>query len=219
MNQFSALIFDMDGVIVDTEALHAEAKRTTFEHYQLEVPENLYAEFRGRSDEDMVEHVVREFGPARLSAADVLNYKHAVFRTLHEKVAPVDGVLDFIRQARRHFDKLAVTTSATKDNQEFTFDKFDLQPYFDVVVTAKEIRRTKPHPDPYLITTRQLGLDPASCLVIEDSKNGILSAKAAGCVVVAITTSFSKSELKEANAEYDYVVDSYPELVSLLKIR
>lgn len=218
MNQFPALIFDMDGVIVDTEALHAEAKRTAFEYYQIEVPENLYAEFRGRSDADMVEQVVKEYGAAHLSAADVLNYKHAVFSTLHEKIAPVEGVLEFIRLARRHFDKLAVTTSATKDNQEFTFDKFGLVPFFDVVVTAQEIRQTKPHPDPYLVTTRQLGLDPASCMVIEDSKNGILSAKAAGCVVVAITTSFSASELKETYAEYDYVVDSYPELASLLMI-
>jgi len=218
VNKFQALIFDMDGVIVDTEALHAEAKRTAFESYQIEVPENLYAEFRGRSDEDMVEHVVKEYGAVQLSAAEVLKYKHDIFRTLHQKIVPVEGVLEFIRLARSHFDKLAVTTSATKDNQEFTFEKFGLQPFFDIVVTAKEIRQTKPHPEPYLITARQLGLNPASCMVIEDSKNGILSAKAAGCVVVAITTSFSKSELKEANAEYDYVVDSYPELASLLTI-
>jgi beta-phosphoglucomutase len=216
MNQFRALIFDLDGVIIDTESLHAEAKRTTFEKYEIRVPGNLYAEFRGRSDQDMIEHVVREFGARSLSAADVLSYKHDVFRTLHEKIAPVEGVLEFIRLARRHFEKLAVTTSATKENQEFAFEKFGLQPFFDVVVTAEEISRTKPHPDPYLQTTKKLNLNPASCMVIEDSKNGILSAKEAGCVVVAITTSFSRDELKEANAHY--MVESFAELASLVSI-
>jgi len=225
MDPFHALIFDLDGVIIDTEPLHAEAKRITFEKYGLSVSENLYAEFRGRSDQDMVESVVREFSglsqpdssqPASsLSAAEVLNYKHAVFSTLQEKIAPIQGALEFIRSARRHFEQLALTTSATKKNQQFAFEKFNLQPFFDVVVTAEEITRTKPHPDPYLITTAKLGLNPESCLVIEDSKNGIQSAKDAGCKVVALATSFRRDQLQDTNA--DYIVESFSELAMLLR--
>ncbi|MFN2399703.1 MAG: HAD family hydrolase, partial [Gemmatimonadaceae bacterium] len=128
-----ALIFDLDGVIIDTEPLHAEAKRIAFGRYEIGVPEKLYADFRGRSDQDMVEHVVRKFGDPSLSVAKVLGYKHDVFRALHEKIVPVEGSLEFIRLARRHFEKLAVTTSATKKNLEFAFEKFSLHPFFDVV--------------------------------------------------------------------------------------
>jgi HAD superfamily hydrolase (TIGR01509 family) len=214
MEQFRALIFDLDGVIIDTERLHAEAKRAAFDKYEIKVPENLYAEFRGRSDRDMVEHVVREFAAASVAADEVLGYKHDVFRTLRAKISPVEGALEFVRLARGHFEKLAVTTSATKQNQQFAFERFGLQPFFDVVVTAEEINRTKPDPDPYLKTTEKLNLNPASCLVIEDSHNGILSAKSAGCAVVAITTSFSRDELRKANA--DYLVENFFELASLL---
>ena len=79
MDRFRALIFDLDGVIIDTEPLHAEAKRITFEKYGIAVPERLYAEFRGRSDLDMVEHVVRELAGGALSALEVVSHKHEVF--------------------------------------------------------------------------------------------------------------------------------------------
>ncbi|XXY53065.1 HAD family phosphatase [Sorangium sp. So ce269] len=214
MDQFRALIFDLDGVIIDTEPLHAEAKRITFERYGIQVPERLYVEFRGRSDLDMVEHVVRELAGGALSAADVVGHKHEVFRALHEKIAPIEGALEFIRLARRRFDRLALSTSATKKNQEFAFDRFALRPFFDVVVTSEEISHTKPHPEPYQKAAERLGLSPGACLVIEDSKNGVLSARAAGCAVAAITTSFSREELKEASP--DFMVGSFVELASLL---
>ncbi|MFN2400649.1 MAG: HAD family hydrolase [Gemmatimonadaceae bacterium] len=96
--------------------------------------------------------------------------------------------------------------------------RFDLRalPLFFGHVPAEEIGRTKPHPDPYLKTVEKLGLNSEACMVIEDSKNGILSAKDAGCVVVAITTSFSRKELEEATA--DYTVESFAELASLLEL-
>ncbi|MBV9468590.1 MAG: HAD family phosphatase [Abitibacteriaceae bacterium] len=214
MSLFQALIFDLDGVIIDTESLHAQAKRLAFEKYALDVPELWYQQFRGRSDQDMVESVVAEFGDSALSSAEVLALKHEVFSTLHENIMPVEGAVEFIQQARQHFKQLALTTSATKQNQLFAFAKFGLQPYFDVVVTAEAITHTKPHPEPYLKTVEKLGLPAAACLVIEDSTNGILSAQGAGCAVAAITTSFSREELEAAQA--DYIVHSFAELASLL---
>lgn len=214
MTTFTALIFDLDGVIIDTEPLHARAKQLAFERHGLQVPKPLYRQFRGRSDQDMAEYVVANFGRSGLSSAEVLALKHELFSTLHHEIGLVEGALEFIRQARQHFPKLALTTSATRRNQLFAFEKFGLQPYFDVVVTAEDITYTKPLPQPYLKTVEQLGLASDQCLVIEDSVNGILSAKAAGCFVAAITTSFSRDEL--TGAPYDYIVDSFSELASQL---
>jgi beta-phosphoglucomutase len=214
MKPFRALIFDLDGVIIDTEPKHKEAKRIAFGKYGLDVPEPLYDHFRGRSDEDMAQHVVKEFGPKDLAWAEVVDLKHQVFSTLEHQIEPVPGALEFIRQARAKFEKLALATSATEKNQLYAFERFALAPYFDVVVTAKDLSHTKPNPEAYAATVAKLELPAEACLVIEDSKNGIVAAKGAGCMVAAITTSFTKLELLDAEA--DYLVDSFAELAELL---
>ncbi|MDB5104248.1 MAG: hypothetical protein JWP91_1937 [Fibrobacteres bacterium] len=216
MKTFRCLIFDLDGVIIDTEPKHKEAKRIAFAKHGLEVPESLYHEFRGRSDQDMAEHVVAHFGPEGLDWAEVLESKHQVFSSLEHNIELVTGVLEFIRAARDRYEKLAVATSATAKNQGYAFERFALAPYFDVVVNAQDLTHTKPHPEAYAATVAKLGIPAGDCLVIEDSKNGILSAKSAGCAVAAITTSFSRIELIDAEA--DYLVDGFGELAGLLKI-
>ncbi|MDB5049017.1 MAG: hypothetical protein JWO30_2088 [Fibrobacteres bacterium] len=216
MKAFRALIFDLDGVIIDTEPKHKEAKRQAFARYGLAVPEHLYADFRGRSDQDMARHVVREFGPAGLSWAEVLELKHRIFSSLEDTIEPVAGALEFIRAARGRFEKLAVATSATERNQRYAFDRFALSPFFDAVVNAGDITHAKPHPEAYATAVAKLGLPAAACLVIEDSKNGIVSAKGAGCKVAAITTSFTHTELMDAEA--DYLVNGFAELARLLRL-
>lgn len=215
METYQALIFDLDGVIIDTESLHTEAKRIAFRKYALPVPEDLYPEFRGRSDQDMADHVVKTFGSPDHSSAEVAGYKHEIFDTLQERILPVEGVLEFIRESRMRFEKLAVATSATEKNQRFAFEKFGLWPFFDAVVHAGDLEHTKPNAEPYVKIAEKLGLPPKACLVIEDSRNGILSAKGAGCKVVAITTTFTRMELLDAEA--DYIVESFKELAELLK--
>jgi HAD superfamily hydrolase (TIGR01509 family) len=216
MRPYRALIFDLDGVIIDTEPKHKEAKRAAFSRYGLAVPETLYDAFRGRSDEDMARHVVREFGPGDLDWSEVLALKHELFYGLEHGIEPVPGALEFIRAARGRFEKLAVATSATARNQRFAFDRFGLAPYFDAVVNAGDITRAKPHPDAYLAAVAKLGLPAEACLVIEDSKNGIASGKAAGCKVAALTTSFTRGELADADA--DYIVDGFAELADVLEV-
>ena len=231
-----ALIFDLDGVIIDTEPLHLRAKQLAFERHGVHVPPGFFDEFTGRSDRDVAEQAVRRHGDgsaaaernsaehvsAERSSAEhvlveqVVAAKHAIFAELRGEIEPVPGALGFLRRARQRFTKLALTTSATRDNQTFAFARFDLAPFFDVVVTAEDIQRTKPDPEPYRVTVERLGLAAAECLVIEDSLNGILSAKAAGCAVAGITTSFGASEL--ARAAPEWIVGDFAELASRLAL-
>jgi beta-phosphoglucomutase len=214
MKQLTTIIFDLDGVIIDTEPLHARTKRMAFDHYGVSVPENLYAEFKGRSDEDMVRYVVEHYGAASLEWKDVLARKHELFSEHAGEIEVVPGALEFIAAARGHFDKLALVTSAIRRNQEYASRRFGLSSFFDVIVTGEDITRTKPDPEGYLAALSRLGVSPESCLVLEDSINGVASANAAGCAVVAITTSFTAEELAEANPQS--IVSSYEELASLL---
>ena len=216
MNQFRAILFDLDGVIINTEPLHARAKRIAFERYGIPVPDDMYAAFRGRSDKDMVEDVVQLLGPASLEWEKVLAHKDEMFNALEHEIELISGAAEFIASARNHFAKLALVTSATKRNQEFALRRFGLESFFDVIVTAEDITRTKPDPEPYLTAVSRVGVAAESCLVIEDSMHGIASATAAGCAVVAITTSFTAEELAEFNPRN--IVNSYDELASLLGI-
>ncbi len=213
---FRALIFDLDGVLIDTETLHQQAKRAAFTRFNLAVPEGLYARFRGRSDEDMARHVTRAYGSAGLDYREVLSAKHEIFSGLHDGIALVPGALDFLRAARARFEKLALATSATRANRGFAFARFGLAPFFDAVVDAEDITRTKPDPEPYRVAASRLGVPAAECRVVEDSVNGILSAKAAGCAVAAIATTFAAEELAPAGPTW--LAAGFSELDSIWKL-
>jgi HAD superfamily hydrolase (TIGR01509 family) len=127
----------------------------------------------------------------------------------------IPGSREFIQKAHKKDFKLGLTTSALQENQQRIFENFNLSPYFSTIITGEDIINGKPHPEPYLKTAEKLGVAPANALVIEDSLNGVRSGKAAGCRVIAITTSFPRERLMELQA--DYVVDSFAELERLFR--
>ena len=215
MKKFTAIMFDLDGVIIDTEPLHERTKRMAFDQYGVTAPEDFYAQFIGRSDKDMVKGVVEQFAPS-LEWRDVLARKHELFNEMEGEIELIPGAAEFIAAARKCFDKLALVTSATRRNQQYALRRFELESSFDVIVTAEDIVRTKPDPEPYLTAVSRLGVPAETCLVIEDSTHGVASANAAGCAVVAITTSFTAGQL--GNAGPQFIVSSYAELTSLLGI-
>ena len=210
---FAAIIFDMDGVIIDSEPIHDRSHRIVFGQHNLTVPAEAYPSFKGIPERKLFERVVSEFGSDEHNVDTLTVSKEEAFLSLMPEMRPIPGVLDFIRQAHAH-RPLALTTSATRRYQRFAFDRFHLDPFFDVVVTAEDIRHHKPHPEPYLETTRRLNLAPETCLVIEDSVNGVRSAHQAGCHVAGMTTSFPADALHEAGAHR--TVDTFGELADAL---
>lgn len=210
---FAAIIFDMDGVIIDSEPIHDRSHRIVFGLHDLAVPDEAYPSFKGVPERTLLERVVSEFGSDEHDVDTLTVSKEETFMSLLPEMRPIPGALDFIRRAHAQ-RRLALTTSATRRYQRFAFDRFDLDPFFEVVVTAEDIRRHKPHPEPYLETVRRLGLAAETCLVIEDSVNGVRSAHQAGCRVAGITTSFPPDALLEAGAYR--TVDAFGELADCL---
>lgn len=215
MQDFTAILFDLDGVIIDSEPLHEESKKIVFSRYGIEVPESVYDQYKGKTDWDVVNHIVQTYGGGKLPVDEVLAEKQQAFRDLTHKLPLVPGADAFIRAAGKRY-RLALTTSATPRNQQLAFDKFGLASFFEVVVTAADITRAKPDPEPYVITARKLGLSPDVCLVIEDSVNGVISGVAAGCTVAALTTSFDAGALTRAGAHL--VVDGFQALADRLSL-
>jgi len=137
-------------------------------------------------------------------------YKRQVYLKLFEDVPLVTGVREFLSFARRTFNKLGLATSAIPRDFSLAVQKYQLQSWFDVIVTGGDTTRHKPDPEPYLKAMSMLGVTGSETLVIEDSPNGIRSAKSADCTVVAITTAFQPNELSLAGA--NMVVASFAEI-------
>jgi beta-phosphoglucomutase len=216
IQDFQACIFDFDGVILDSEPLHAQAKQTTLDNFQIKYPPTLFTDTKGSTDKMFFEFVENNLAQAGITAAKMDTYKRQVYLQLFENVSLVKGIQEFLPNARQFFKKLGLTTSATVRDFSLAAQKYQLRPWFDIIVTSEDTIRHKPDPEPYLRTMSMLGVTGSKTLVIEDSPNGIRSAKSANCIVAAIMTAFGPNELRLAGA--DMVVASFTELEQELGI-
>lgn len=204
---FEACIFDLDGVVVDSEPLHAQAKRATLDHFRVRYPAKLFADFKGRTDAAFFEFVALELAAGVATAEQMHGHKRGLYLQLFEGVPLVAGALGFLTAARRSFRKLGLTTSATRRDFGLAERKYQLAQWFDVIVTGEDTSRHKPDPEPYLTTLAALDVDGPAALVIEDSPNGIRSAKLARCRAAGLATSFDAEDLDRAGA--DIVVTTF----------
>ncbi len=209
---YSALIFDLDGVIIDSETLHNAAVGAAMQQHGVTLPAAIYAEYLGIPDEVFLEYASRTYLAGRVPPAQLLEDKQRHFLQMQDRVTSIPGAVDFIRRVRGHVGAMALVTSSLRHNQELAFAKFGLGPLFDVVVTAEDVTQAKPHPEPYLTAVVRLGIPAGACLVIEDSLHGIASACAAGCRTMGLTTSYDRAALAAAGAEI--VCASYAEIAA-----
>lgn len=206
-----AILFDLDGIIIDSEPLHERSIQLTSRHLggRELTPAELLS-IKGTIEELGASILLRHHPGATLTVPEVIAYRNEIFSGLFDEIGLIPGAREFIRTAQSRGVRLGLTTSALPSNQQRAFAKFDLAPFFATVVTGDDITRGKPDPEPYLLTAARLGVTPADSLVIEDSLNGVRSGKAAGCRVAALTTSFPADDLRDAGA--DDVLDTYDEL-------
>jgi len=203
-----AFIFDMDGVIIDSNPFHKIALKQFCRKYGHDLTEDqLKEKIYGRTNKDWLVNV---FGA--LDKDQIRKYadeKEALFRQLYDKdIKAVDGLEDFLVKTRNNGVPIAIATSAPRANVDFTLSKTGLGQYFPVILDDTFVEKGKPDPEIYLKTAAALKFRPADCIVFEDSISGVKSAKAAGCKVVGITTTHSAEEL----ADTDYVIDDFREL-------
>jgi beta-phosphoglucomutase len=209
----SALIFDMDGVLVDSEPLHKRAKELAFQRFGIVVPESVYDSHKGRPDEIVLPEILGERGGME-NLAEISRLKREFYEGLEHELRAVPGAVDFVVWAKARY-RLALSTSATPRNRRASLEKVGISDHFDVIVDRGRSRRPKPDPEVFLVAIRDLGGEAGDCWVLEDSLNGIAAAKAAGCAAVGITTTFEASKLSAAGA--DVIVDSFAELRQLLE--
>lgn len=205
------ILFDMDGVLIDSEPVHEEAIVALSGELGEPIGDKaLLFSFKGAPEKNMAAKFLEIYPGASLGVEDIIRRKVEIFSELFTSVELVPGAMEFVQASHGAGRKHGLTTSATRKTQQQAFTTFGFGPYFETIITGEDIRLGKPDPEPYLLTAERLGLSPAECVVIEDSINGVLSGKAAGCAVIALTTTFPREDLAKAGA--DFIVDSYDEL-------
>ena len=204
-----ALIFDMDGVLINSEPLHERSKREALAQAGIEVPEERFASYTGRSDTVMIADLAAENGLDEAKGAEILKAKHVIYESLEHELEPIEGGVEFLRWAQHNF-RLALATSASTRNRKATSEILGIAPLFETAVDAADFEHPKPSPEVFQIALRRLGLTADVCWIVEDAVNGIVAAKAAGCFAVGLTTSFSRQALLNAGA--DLVIENFDEL-------
>jgi len=201
------VIFDMDGVLVDTGWAHRQA------WYDLAAKEGLAMsdEFFRRTFGMQNAAIVPMLRPG-ISAGELdrlSDWKERRYRELaQERLELAEGAEALLKDLKRHGFRLAIGSSAPPENLDLFWDNLSLGDYFDARVTKEETTESKPSPQTFLKAAQKLALPPACCAVVEDAVPGVQAARAAGMPVVAVTTTRRREDLASA----DRVVDSLSEL-------
>jgi HAD superfamily hydrolase (TIGR01509 family) len=211
LNSFGAVIFDMDGVLVNSEPFYVEVEQTNFKQLGLEISEKEHQTYQGTATDRMwqlikerhrIDHPVEEL--VTMTNSLVTPY----FNSL-EKMEPMPGVNNLIEKLKEKGVPLALASSSSSDVIEIILQKTGLKKYFDVVVSSQMAGASKPEPDIFLLTAKKLGVLPGKCVVIEDSTNGIKAAKSAGMYCIAFAG--PGSELQD-QSQADLIVVDFGEI-------
>lgn len=191
-----AVLFDMDGVIVDTEPLHRKAYFKTFEDLSIRVSEELYNSFTGSSTKKVCETLIQEFSLTH-TVEEITNIKRNYFKHFFDSDTEFDllpGVRELIEHYHQNGIKLVLASSASLNTIEWVFEKFGLNPYFKGKISGAELKESKPHPEIFLKAARIADEPIENCMVIEDSTNGILAANRAKIFCAAYKSPHSKMQ-------------------------
>jgi len=211
MGKPEAVIFDMDGVLIDSEPIHIEIEKKLFNNLGIDVPENVHRGYMGASNEIMYSDLRSRFGlPESVSE---LMERDELFRTDYfnrlDSIPLNDGLISLLDELKSAGIKLAVATSSSPDIANILLSRCGINRYFDAIVTTSEAGKSKPSPEVYLLAAKKIGVSPADCIVFEDSPNGLSAAKNAGMYCIVIQ---SDKEIIQKLSGADYLIKSFREI-------
>lgn len=213
-----AVIFDMDGTLIDSTKLDFLAWKRLFSLYNKNITFEEYIPLLGIKSAKVVQEYLHLDDEEEIQNA--LAKKLVFFKDIlaAEGIEPIPFSDVFLRQVKNLGVPVALATSSRPAKMKMVMERLDLLSQFDVIVTGAEVQKGKPEPDIFLMAAEKLGVAPEDCLVFEDANNGVMAAKRAGMKCIALSSHLSK----EAKEKADLVIESFenvslPNLCFLLK--
>jgi beta-phosphoglucomutase len=199
------VIFDMDGVIVDSNPYHKIALKEFCSRHGYELTDDqLLKRIYGRTNREWITELFGKLPEDQLS--EYTEEKEALFRKLFaDDIKPLKGLVHFLDMLNEHKILRAIGTSAPRSNVDYTLNKTNTVKYFPTILNDTFVTHSKPHPEIYLKSAEALGLPNSQCIVIEDSLSGVEAGKKAGSKVIGVTTTHTHSELSHC----DLVIDDF----------
>ncbi|MFP4090721.1 MAG: HAD family hydrolase [Cyclobacteriaceae bacterium] len=203
-----ALIFDMDGVIVDNHRYHLKSWLQFFEKHGISMTEKEYKQkVNGRTMGEILPKILDR----KMSKEEIMKLggqKEHVYRDLYAPdIRPVEGLPQFLEELESRNIPHAVATSAPTPNVDFTMERTGLRRFFPTIIDDTMVTKGKPDPEVYLTAAKALDMPPERCVVFEDAILGIQAGKNAGMKVVGVATTHSREELEAEDT--DYVIDDF----------
>lgn len=203
-----AIIFDMDGVIIDSEPLHFELERELLEELGGKITEKEHNNFVGTTDYHMWDTFKKQFN-IELPVEEIINIKRERFNQNIHRIKLVDNFEDFIIKVYDAGYSLGLASSNNKKTVDLIIERFNLNKYLKVAMSGEEVKKGKPDPEIFLTTANKLNVLPSHCIVIEDARNGVIAAKSAGMKCVGLQNPGSgNQDLSKA----DLIIKNFNEL-------
>lgn len=209
-----AVIFDMDGLMIDTEHLHHESFKTVLEQYGITPVPNAMGviHISGISAEANWEHFKKQYGFSADTQELTKAKNDAHLKLLENKVEAMPGLLDLLKNLKANGYKVGIASSSIREHINLIVSRLGIADFFDAITSGEEVDNGKPAPDIFLKAAAKLGMNPAECVVLEDAMNGMRAGKAAGMYVIVVPNEFTQDEdfsaadlrvssLKEVNDE------------------
>jgi beta-phosphoglucomutase len=211
-----ALIFDMDGVLVNTEPHHIFIEKKLFASLKLNITDEEHNTYMGKANDVMWRELIQKYNlPYKLQELAERNKKEIVkFFSELKEIELMPGIINILEKLYQKRIPMAVASSSIAETIEIILSRTGLRKYFLYRVNSGLVKRSKPAPDIFLYTADLLSVKPEQCMVIEDSENGIKAAKAAGMFCVAYT---GKSSGSQDQSSADECIDDFSQLEVILQ--
>lgn len=209
LNNIEAVIFDLDGTLVDSMWMWREIDVEYLSHFDIEVPSDLQQAVEGMSFSETAQYFKERFNLPDPVEVIKMEWNKMAWDKYGNEVPLKKGVIEFLEELRSRGIKTGIATSNSKELVEHVLKSLNITEYFDSVRTSCEAKKGKPAPDIYLLVADDLQVDPKDCLVFEDLALGIMAAKGAGMRVCTVFDPYSEDDRDRKRKLADYYIDTY----------
>lgn len=207
-----AVIFDMDGSLVDSMWVWKEIDIAYLGKFHLTIPEDLQRQIEGMSFTETAVYFKERFSLPCTVEEIKADWNQMAWEMYRTRVMPKPGAIDFLEHCKEQNIKLGIATSNSRPIVDMVLKERGIAPYFSCIMTGCEAKKGKPAPDVYLLTAQQMQAAPEKCLVFEDIVSGILAGKAAGMEVCAVEDAYSAYQREEKRKLADYYIQDFREI-------